>query len=226
MRAALLLPQRHQMLRERRVFVAYGLQRRGAGQVKAQEFGSTAREAAGVKLVGSILVKCHEPVLRQLEILAREIVLFVPPSDGLGDVQVVGQHDQLDVADVAAKVEIARPPAFRAHIDDPPQLDLFRVVGGAFDNKVACDVVVFRTALQLERIMAGGEIERDRAGEDEMVAPKRVLRRFVWAVRRARQGACGRQRAYASSHRRRSAAACRRRLAQSGQQKARKAQQQ
>ena len=106
------------------------LQRQRSGHVEAQDFGPAAGESAAKQLVDPIVVERHQrDSWAALEVLAAQIVLVVPPGDGLGDVQVVGRHDQFQVADIAAEVQVAGPPAFVAHVDDPPQLDLLAVVG-------------------------------------------------------------------------------------------------
>ena len=100
------------------------------------------------------------------------VVLVVPPGDDLGHVQVVGRHEQRHVLDRPADEQVARPPAFRRHVDEPPQIDLLRVVGEALDGEVAFAVEVFRAAFQLERILAQRQLQRDVAGKDEMVGPE------------------------------------------------------
>ena len=86
--------------------------------------------------------------------------------------QIVGRHHNLQVADIAAEVQIAGPPAFVAHVHDAPQFDLLAVVGKSLDTEVARHDVVLRTAFQFEGVEAGGQVQGDLAGEDKVVGPE------------------------------------------------------
>jgi len=76
-------------------------------------------------VVKAIAVELHQRLLGQF--LALPLVLIVPPRHDRTDVQVFGPHQQLDVRRQAMNVQIARPPPFLLHIDEPLHLDRLRV---------------------------------------------------------------------------------------------------
>ena len=71
-----------------------------------------------------------------------------------------------------ADVQIARPPAFGRHVDEPPQFDLLRIVGKGLDGKVAVLIEIFQAAFDDERIISQRQFQEDFARQDEMILPE------------------------------------------------------
>jgi hypothetical protein len=124
-------------------------------------------------VIEAVVVEPHQRVGRRRGLLP--FVAFVPPGNDRGDVQVVGQHQQLDVFEWPMHVQIARPPTFLRHVDEPLDLHRLGVVGEVVDGEVAGAVEVLRPAFDLERIVAARQLELDLAVKHEMIVEEWLL---------------------------------------------------
>ncbi len=169
----------------RRLGLGGELQRRGilaagAGdgqrlfQIEKQQGPAAAFVFARHHLVIAVLVETHQRVLRRL--LAGPFVLVVPPGDNRRHVQVFSLHQQLDVFQRPVNVRFARPPALLGEIDDPLQVDHFRVVGKLLNDEIAGAIDVFGAALDFKRVLPARKSQGDLAGANEMIVPERRAR--------------------------------------------------
>ena len=165
-----MLPGPVQVDERRRILPRSTGQLEWSRQVEIEEGASGPGVSAGHQVIEAVAVEPDQEALGGR--LAAPVVPVVPPANHRGDVQIVRQHQQLDVSGGPADVQVTRPPPVRRHVDKPQHVHLFAVVGETVDGEPPTPFEVFRPPLQLERVLAQGELQGDRAGKDEVIVPK------------------------------------------------------